>query len=278
MEGGWCGTVWKAFVRIRSERDDLEMFVVDTDHGVGVLKSNGKQKKLQCPEDIYTYNVFNQYRKEILNLISVEEFKKREINNENEEFVPILQKGIGNGLQKYVNDIDTLNPLTTIELLAKTFSKVNDMVKLSGVVLDVGCGNGRLNAIYKNYFNRIVGIDKFRQPNKIYQYPNFEYRNFDIFECNENNEFDIISFVGSFYIHCNYGKEGYLKTLNKSKKLLKDGGYIIIVEDKNSNKNSLENKDGNYNLENLCLQSKLEIVNSIIHEHYLLFYIIRKAK
>jgi hypothetical protein len=96
MEGGWCGTVWKAFVRIRSERDDLEMFVVDTDHGVGVLKSNRIQKKLQCPDNIYTYKIFDQYRKEVLNLISVDEFLRSETTDV-EETIPILQKGIGLG-------------------------------------------------------------------------------------------------------------------------------------------------------------------------------------
>jgi hypothetical protein len=77
VPGGWCGTVWKAFVRLRMEREDIEMFVVDTDHGVGVLNPNGRQKIYQCIEDIYNYNVFDKNRVEALNLISVEEFKKK---------------------------------------------------------------------------------------------------------------------------------------------------------------------------------------------------------
>jgi hypothetical protein len=78
MRGVWWGTAWKAFVRIRSERDDIEMFVVDVDAGVGVLIPNSKQKLFQCSENIYDYKIFNKYRKEALNLISVDEFKKKE--------------------------------------------------------------------------------------------------------------------------------------------------------------------------------------------------------
>jgi len=71
------GTVWKAFVKFRMEREDLEMFVIDTDCGVGVIKPNSKQKNFQCAEDIYNYKIFNKYRKEALNLISIDEFKKK---------------------------------------------------------------------------------------------------------------------------------------------------------------------------------------------------------
>lgn len=76
IRGGWCGTVWKAFVRIRSEREDVEMFVIDVDFGVGILKPNRKQELFKCSENIYDYNVFNKYRREALNLISYEDFKK----------------------------------------------------------------------------------------------------------------------------------------------------------------------------------------------------------
>ena len=32
----WNGDVWKAFVRVRNERTDVEMSVIDTDTGVGL--------------------------------------------------------------------------------------------------------------------------------------------------------------------------------------------------------------------------------------------------
>ena len=36
--GDWTGDCWKAWVRLRSERSDLEMYVVDTDYGCGVIR------------------------------------------------------------------------------------------------------------------------------------------------------------------------------------------------------------------------------------------------
>ena len=74
--GTWFGTTWKAFVRMRMEREDLGMFVVNTDCGVGVVNPSGRQKPFRCSEDIYNYKVFEKYRKEALNLISVGEFEK----------------------------------------------------------------------------------------------------------------------------------------------------------------------------------------------------------
>ena len=72
------GTVWQTIVGLRMEREDLEMFVIDTDCGVGIIKPNGTQKLFQCSENIYDYQIFSKYRKEALNMISVDEFKKRE--------------------------------------------------------------------------------------------------------------------------------------------------------------------------------------------------------
>ena len=73
----WNGTVWKAFVQLRCERKDLEMFVVDADWGLGIIRPNRNQKLFKCSENIYDYDVFSKHRKEALNLISVEEFKAK---------------------------------------------------------------------------------------------------------------------------------------------------------------------------------------------------------
>ena len=45
--GLWTGDCWKAFVTLRSNRRDLEMYVIDTDFGVGVIKRGNQQKYLQ---------------------------------------------------------------------------------------------------------------------------------------------------------------------------------------------------------------------------------------
>lgn len=69
----WTGDCWKAFVRLRHERDDLEMRVIDTDYGVGIIRK-GKQIKLETFVD--TYQEFMLNKKKLLNLVSEKEFKQ----------------------------------------------------------------------------------------------------------------------------------------------------------------------------------------------------------
>lgn len=75
MGGTWNGDCWKAFVELRRERDDLDMYVIDTDYGCGVIQ-NGHQDKLVSDADL-TFKNFEANKKEWLNLISIEDFKER---------------------------------------------------------------------------------------------------------------------------------------------------------------------------------------------------------
>lgn len=70
----WTGDTWKAYVKVRQERDDLSMFVIDTDWGVGVIRK-GKQEKIVIPSDVpVTYDSFVIHNAEWLNIVSVDEF------------------------------------------------------------------------------------------------------------------------------------------------------------------------------------------------------------
>lgn len=73
-ESEWTGDCWKAWVKLKSERKDLEMFVVDTDYGCGVIKL-GYQELITFPEKL-DWETLNNDRKNLLNLLSVEDFKK----------------------------------------------------------------------------------------------------------------------------------------------------------------------------------------------------------
>lgn len=73
--GIWNGDCWKAWVQIRSEVDDREMFVVSEDHGCGVSKP-GKNEKIALPP--LTWQSYQADRDNLLNLISMEEWKRRE--------------------------------------------------------------------------------------------------------------------------------------------------------------------------------------------------------
>ena len=71
-ESEWTGDCWKAWVKLRSERNDLNMFVVDTDYGCGVI-TKGKQKKIKIDTEL-TWELLNSKRSELLYLISADQF------------------------------------------------------------------------------------------------------------------------------------------------------------------------------------------------------------
>jgi tetratricopeptide (TPR) repeat protein len=104
--GIWNGDCWRAFVNLRQTRDDLEMFVIDTDYGCGIIKK-GFQKLL--PEKLsLTWENFVKFKTEWLNLISVDSFLSK--FNLNPEFVDILQDIMFNKLiYDYIEDPENYN-------------------------------------------------------------------------------------------------------------------------------------------------------------------------
>jgi methylenetetrahydrofolate dehydrogenase (NADP+)/methenyltetrahydrofolate cyclohydrolase len=73
--GLWTGDVWKSIVKIR-KRPDLDVSVVDTDFGVGVVQK-GSQIPLNFEPNDIEWKFFDINRKELLNIISVEEFYQK---------------------------------------------------------------------------------------------------------------------------------------------------------------------------------------------------------
>ena len=73
----WNGTVFRTLVELRCTRPDLSVTVVDTDCGCGILQ-RGKQEAYTAtsPEIAKTYNYYAQHKKELMNVISVEEFMR----------------------------------------------------------------------------------------------------------------------------------------------------------------------------------------------------------
>lgn len=68
----WTGDVWKAWVKLRSERSDLEMFVLKNGNGCGVIRL-GEQKTITIPDSL-TYGYFDKNRDYLLNYKTVNEF------------------------------------------------------------------------------------------------------------------------------------------------------------------------------------------------------------
>lgn len=67
----WNGDCWKAFVQLRTERNDLEMFVYDTDQGVGIIKKTKKIIEPLILDCELTYENLKSHRDSWLNLTSI---------------------------------------------------------------------------------------------------------------------------------------------------------------------------------------------------------------
>lgn len=78
----WHGDVWKSIVKLRVENSNLDICTVDTDEGCGIIKK-GNQDLLNVEQgiDIYNYSFLELNRKNALNLISVNDFKEKYLNN-----------------------------------------------------------------------------------------------------------------------------------------------------------------------------------------------------
>lgn len=73
--GAWNGDCWKAWAALRSELVDYHMEVIDTDHGVGIIRKGSQQ--LLSLDKIYTeltYDYLYNNRQHVLNLVDVDHF------------------------------------------------------------------------------------------------------------------------------------------------------------------------------------------------------------
>jgi hypothetical protein len=69
----WNGDVWKAFVDFKAHYPKMECCVIDTDFGVGVIRVGEQAVTFQ--DQILDWDYFSNNRKELLNLITWDEFK-----------------------------------------------------------------------------------------------------------------------------------------------------------------------------------------------------------
>ncbi len=69
----WNGDVWKAVVHLRSYRDDLNVFVLDCDYGLGIITRGTPENMLNLTAeeiDKMTFHDLDNNREQILNLKS----------------------------------------------------------------------------------------------------------------------------------------------------------------------------------------------------------------
>jgi hypothetical protein len=67
----WTGDCWRAWLRIRAERGDLTMFVIDTDYGIGVIYPDGAAKTppLNIKEQDLDFAAFQECKHALLPLV-----------------------------------------------------------------------------------------------------------------------------------------------------------------------------------------------------------------
>lgn len=81
IQSQWTGDCWKTWVKLRSTRTDISMYVIDTDMGCGVIRK-GQQKTINV-EDELTFENFCRLKQEWMNIITIQQFIEK-IGSKNE--------------------------------------------------------------------------------------------------------------------------------------------------------------------------------------------------
>jgi len=68
----WNGTTWKSYAKIRMTDENLSLYCINCDWGVGVIR-RGKAKLFPLNRNL-EFEFLERNRKELLNLISVKKF------------------------------------------------------------------------------------------------------------------------------------------------------------------------------------------------------------
>jgi len=69
----YCNNCWEAWAELRSTRSDLEMYALNVDLGPGIIRKGNQE--LYTDQIESTWNYLNSNRKQLLNEITVDEFK-----------------------------------------------------------------------------------------------------------------------------------------------------------------------------------------------------------
>jgi len=74
---GWCGDVWKSYVKLRCTRSDLRMIAFQADKNkwsrISIIR-HGNQETIKDPiEQCLDYEYFDQNRERLLNIVLIEE-------------------------------------------------------------------------------------------------------------------------------------------------------------------------------------------------------------
>ena len=75
VKGAWTGDVWKGIAKLRIERTDLDIKVINTDMGCGVIR-RGSNIPYVPNGEWENYNYFENNKNEMMNIITPDSFVK----------------------------------------------------------------------------------------------------------------------------------------------------------------------------------------------------------
>jgi hypothetical protein len=67
----WCGDVWKAICYLRSQRNDLRVFVLDFDYGLGIVTRGKPDNRLNLSEEELNKMTFEDLLRDKTNLLNL---------------------------------------------------------------------------------------------------------------------------------------------------------------------------------------------------------------
>lgn len=70
---GWNGTVWKVIYKLLCIREDLDVYTINVDEGVGLIKKGEGRKLLEFKNTYYEYKELYKNVEKHLNIITTEE-------------------------------------------------------------------------------------------------------------------------------------------------------------------------------------------------------------
>lgn len=70
---GWNGTVWKVIYKLLCTREDLDVYTINTDEGVGIIKKGSGRKLLEFENHYYEYKELHKNIEKHLNIITINE-------------------------------------------------------------------------------------------------------------------------------------------------------------------------------------------------------------
>lgn len=76
LGGEWTGDVWKAIAQLRVESIDLDIRVVNTDYGCGIIRRGTNIPYYDENKNYYTYAYYEVNKNKLLNVVSIEDFLK----------------------------------------------------------------------------------------------------------------------------------------------------------------------------------------------------------